>query len=112
MSIKNIYAIYDQKAKAYTPPFVHATDGLAVREFQDAIKSGRTPMSEYPEDFRLFRLGHYDDETGQIVNEGNGPQIVIDGILLSDTETGDSENGPSLSNATPIQPSSIGKNSS
>ena len=49
-----IYAIYDDKAEAYNTPFPLASDGLAIRAFQEGCKDPRTDLYKYPGDFSLY----------------------------------------------------------
>ena len=63
---KVYYAVYDRKAEMYMPPFLEVKDGTAIRALQDAIASKDHPFAKHPEDFSLFQLGVFDDETGMI----------------------------------------------
>lgn len=78
-----IYSIYDTAAKAYTRPFFLQNDGLAIRAFQDQVNAQEANnISEHPDQFTLFKLGEFDDLSGDILdtaNEslGNGTQYVV-----------------------------------
>ncbi len=63
-----IYAIYDDKAEAYNSPFPLASDGLAVRAFQEGCKDPRTDLYKYPGDFSLYCIATWDDNKGQFEN--------------------------------------------
>lgn len=67
-NIKNMYAIYDEKAESYNTPFPLATDGLAKRSFEDACKDVRTDLYKYPGDFTLYCVATWDDSKGQFEN--------------------------------------------
>jgi hypothetical protein len=63
----NIYSIYDQAAKAYLNPFFLHNDGLAIRAFQDNVNStDDNNIAKHPDQFTLFKLASYDDQTGLI----------------------------------------------
>lgn len=62
----NAYSIYDNKAFAYGVPFFAATDGSAVRSFQDLANDAQTMVGRHPRDFSLFHVGTYDDSKGAI----------------------------------------------
>lgn len=62
-----ICCIYDSKAEAYMSPFVMRSDGEAIRAFGDAVAKGGTPMSDHPEDYHLYRVGTFDQQSGLIV---------------------------------------------
>lgn len=67
-NIRNMYAIYDEKAESYNTPFPLATDGLAKRSFEDACKDVRTDLYKYPGDFTLYCVATWDDSKGQFEN--------------------------------------------
>jgi hypothetical protein len=64
--IMNIYAIYDKKAKVYKTPFFMRQDAEAVRAFREAIATGDSLVSRHPEDYKLYRIGEWDEETAEI----------------------------------------------
>lgn len=61
-----IYSVFDSKAKAYNSPFYLRNSGEATRGFADVVNDGKSQISKYPEDYSLFELGEFDDETGLI----------------------------------------------
>lgn len=68
----NIYSIFDSAAEAYTKPFYMHNDGLAIRAFQDNVNSeDQNNISNHPDQFTLFKIGTYDDKTGEITNLEN-----------------------------------------
>ena len=73
-----IYTIYDSKAKAYLNPFFQPEDGTAIRIFSDCINSKDHPFAKHPEDYTLFNIGAWADNTAILVmneapiNLGNG----------------------------------------
>lgn len=64
----NIYSIYDDTAKAYMQPFFLHNHALAVRAFTDQInqENSQNPLSLHPEQFTLFHVGEFDDQTGNL----------------------------------------------
>ena len=67
---KQIYAIYDTAASIYTPTFAEA-DGIVTREFSDLCNNPESPYGQHPEDYSIFRLGLFDDQTGKLDDEIN-----------------------------------------
>lgn len=65
--ISNVYAVRDVKADAFVSPFFRRTHKEAMRYFGDAVVSKDTMFHAHPEDFQLFCLGQFDDETGLLV---------------------------------------------
>jgi hypothetical protein len=63
----NVYSIFDSAAKAYTSPFFMHNDGLAIRAFQDNVNAEQeNNISKHPDHFTLFKIGEFDDVTGEI----------------------------------------------
>jgi hypothetical protein len=63
----NVYSIFDTAAKAYTTPFFMHNDGLAIRAFQDNVNAEQeNNISKHPDQFTLFKIGEFDDATGEI----------------------------------------------
>ena len=60
----NAYAIYDVKAAMYQRPFFAVRDGEATRAFVDAVATKDHPLGQHPEDYTLFRIGAFNDESG------------------------------------------------
>lgn len=64
--IHQLFSIYDNKSRAFQAPFVHSNESTALRALAGSI--GERPgdmLAKYPEDFELFYLGTFDDNTGE-----------------------------------------------
>jgi len=61
-----IFSIYDSKAGAYTQPFFAVNSRVAVRMFSHLANDPKHAFGMNPEDFTLFELGCFDDQTGKI----------------------------------------------
>lgn len=64
-----LYSIKDAKSGNFANPFSSYNDQVAVRDFKILCKD-KNPnnlVGAYPEDFDLFRVGSFDDKTGEIV---------------------------------------------
>lgn len=64
--ITNLYVIYDKAANFYNKPFAQINEQIALRSAYDLLEDPRTDVHKSPEDFTMFWLGTYDDETAQI----------------------------------------------
>lgn len=108
--ISELYAVYDQKAKAYLPIFEVANEDLAVRQFAQVINTPQHPIGANPEDYRLFCLGTKDIESGVVTPNKNGPGIIIDGILLlrTDAKPNGKDAPDEISNEPSVQPGTEG----
>lgn len=62
-----VVAIYDQKSKLFSQPYVYSTVGVAARSWQDAVSDPKSDYARHPEDFSLYLLAVYDDEAGTFV---------------------------------------------
>lgn len=58
------YTIYDCKALQYHSPWWAASDGAAIRSFQDLVNDHNTTIGRHPSDYSLWFVGHYDDNKG------------------------------------------------
>lgn len=68
MSNKNLYSIYDRKARLYAPPFLARTDAEAVRMFTQAVndKDPQNLLHRFAEDYELAELGEFNEDAGII----------------------------------------------
>lgn len=86
MQANKIYAVYDRKAQYYLPPFTARGDAEASRSFTDAVMTSETPISQYPADFDLVRIGEFHLETGVLTPEGI-PTLLLNGLVaLTDAQ--------------------------
>lgn len=63
-----VMSIRDNAVAAFNRPFFVQHVGMAVRSFKDEVNSAESPMAKHPEDFLLFELGTFDEETGKMQN--------------------------------------------
>jgi len=75
-----VCAIFDVAAGVYSRPFFCGSKGLAVRMFQDEVgrDAADNPMFKHPQDFRLFYLGTFDDNSG-VFNGVKVPELLFNG---------------------------------
>lgn len=66
--MKPIYAVKDLAVQAYGTPFFVRAKGEALRSFQDEAnkKDGQSAIAAHPEDYELYYIGEYNDESGTI----------------------------------------------
>lgn len=72
----NIYSVYDKKAEAFMQPFYSTADGSAARSFMSAVADDKHQFCQYPEDYIMFRLGVFDDQTALLEMEESPRQIT------------------------------------
>lgn len=62
-------AIYDSASAAYLPPFVVATVAMMQRQLQEqAERDANHSFVKYSEQFVVFHLGAFDNETGLVTS--------------------------------------------
>ena len=66
--VKQVYSFHDSKVCVYHPLMVLLNDGEARRLAADCVADLQTPMARHPADFRLVRIGTFDDNSGVIVS--------------------------------------------
>lgn len=72
-----ILAVHDRALDAFLPPWTAPAPGGAIRAFQDAINDQQSPMNKHPDDYDLYQLAVYDDNTGKITPLDEPKQIAI-----------------------------------
>lgn len=72
---QNAYTIKDAKSNTYGVPFFSVNDGTASRSFTQAAQDENTTISQFPEDYSLYKLGEFDDQSGEI--KSNAPTFIM-----------------------------------
>ncbi|QXP08134.1 MAG: nonstructural protein [Arizlama microvirus] len=85
MNKANAYSILDTKSKIYNNPHFLINDAVAIRQFGIIVNDKQSIISKYPEDFRLYRVGHFDMSTGKIISEDT-PVEIAHGLNLKSQE--------------------------
>lgn len=64
----NLYTVYDKKAGYYLEPVFSLRSGLILRNFIDVVnqKPATHPFSKYPNDFALYQIGFFDQDSAEI----------------------------------------------
>ncbi len=73
-----MFVIFDSKANAYMQPWFLTQDGMALRAFSDCVNDKDHNFGRHPEDYTLFTIGEFDDQTAQV--EWITPQTMGNGI--------------------------------
>ena len=59
------YVIFDAKARIYNKPFYFVNSQVALRSATDLLSDTSTDIYRNPEDFSLWKIGEYNDETAE-----------------------------------------------
>lgn len=82
---QQIFTIFDQKAKAYLPPFFLPAAAMAIRTFSDCVNSPDHMFGKHPADYTLIELGSFCDSSAAItVHEI--PQVLGTGVEFKISE--------------------------
>lgn len=77
--VKQLFSIHDVKAKYFFAPVSLNSEGEARRLLSDAVSDTQTVINRHPEDFRLYRLGEFDDNSG-VLSPLAQPEFVCDAV--------------------------------
>jgi len=73
-----VLSVRDRAADVFGRPFFTASIGSAIRSFSDHLNGkDDSEMVKHPEDFDLFHLAVFDDETGSFENLERPKQVAI-----------------------------------
>ena len=82
----NAYAIFDRATASYSQPFFLASDAAAARSFKDSANDETRNVGAHPEDYTLYRIGRYDDQTAELAAEA--PEKIVGAWELIDHTDG------------------------
>ena len=78
------YSIRDAKAEVFNPPFYKHTHGEAERDFKKLVNENNSFINQFPEDFDLYYIGQFDDNTGKF-QPLDSPEHQIKAIQLKNS---------------------------
>mgnify|MGYP000624561475 CR=1 FL=1 len=61
-----IVSIYDKATEAYMRPWTALTENEAIRSFEDEVRREGSPINKHPDDYTLFMMGEWIDNSGEI----------------------------------------------
>lgn len=61
--ISKVYSLFDSKALYFEAPFFMLNRNMAMRLFADWAQDPKTMIFRHPEDYTLYELGEFDDQT-------------------------------------------------
>lgn len=75
------FSIRDQKAEVFNTPFFQKTHGEAERAFRELLSDPKSMPSKYPDDYDLYFIGTYNDQTG-VITPLDTPQHLAKAVTL------------------------------
>lgn len=61
-----MFSVFDSKAAVFGVPFFMPREAAAIRAFSDLSNDKSTSVGMHPEDYTLYHVGDYDDETAHV----------------------------------------------
>jgi len=61
-----ICSVFDGAAERFLAPFPTETVETAIRSFRQAVNEQKHQFNKFPEDYTLFGLGEFNEETGAL----------------------------------------------
>lgn len=58
------FSVLDKKAEYFSTPFFTRSLGEAIRGFGDEARNPESQLFKHPNDFELFHVGYFSQETG------------------------------------------------
>ena len=84
----SLFAVFDRCSGVYDGPIPGRADAEMVRNFVHMCGNKESKISQSPEDFTLFKVGSWNDGTGEL--EDMVPEKLINGAeALSNVLNGD-----------------------
>lgn len=79
------YAIKDEKAECFPfTPYFAKNQHDAVRGIKMEVNNPQSNLHHYSDDFSLFRLGVFNQETGVLTPNSNGPERITELSILKE----------------------------
>lgn len=75
--MQKVYSILDRVSRIYGPLFLCSTDEEAVRVVKQTVVSGQSCLSDFPNDFSLYRVGAFNLSAG-VLSAVPVPVLVSD----------------------------------
>lgn len=80
--IHEVFTVRDAKAEFFSPPFYHANREVALRMFKDVVNNKETRLYNNPEDYDLYYLGQWDDNSGKYLSLLDSPEHLVKATQL------------------------------
>ena len=79
MKNSQIYSIFDTVSNEFSTPFYSKNNETAKRDFHNVIDNPETIYGATPQDFKLYKLGTWNNETG-FIKAPKVPEFVSEAI--------------------------------
>lgn len=72
-----VFAVYDKAVSLFMPPIFLRSEGEAVRALRTTMQ-GDHSFSQSPDDYALYDLGAFEEESGAFTREKPEPRLVCE----------------------------------
>lgn len=62
--ILQMFTVFDRAVQAFGRPFFVTHSGAAIRSFTDEVNNPQSEFHKHPDDYDLYAIGEWDDNTG------------------------------------------------
>ena len=80
--IHQVFTIHDITAEIHTQPFFGVNDAVAIRSCANLVQNPGTTFYDNPEDFRLYHIGSFDDETCQFSQDEKRLVVRLSDLMI------------------------------
>lgn len=76
--LQYVVSVQDRASGVFNRPFFVPHRNVAIRDFTDEVNRSAVDnqLNKHPDDFDLYLLGQFDDNTGTFISEG-APQVLV-----------------------------------
>lgn len=81
-----LISIHDRAVDAFMPLANVRAEGEALRVFTDLLRDPNSQQSKHPDDYDLYIIGTFDDQTGLVMNDDDNnirPRKIADGKTIA-----------------------------
>lgn len=82
--VLRMYSVRDSKGEIFNVPFFKKTHGEAERDFHMLANDEKGLVSKFPDDYDLYFIGSYDDQSGK-VEALDTPQHILKAVQARKT---------------------------
>ena len=75
-----MFSIYDIVSKLYARPFFDVNEATAKRNLRAAIRDPKSGLAENVNDYRLYHIGEFDDQSGTFTVADHSP-VYVDNFI-------------------------------
>lgn len=80
-----MFGVFDEKAKAFLPPWFMPSTPMALRVFGDCVNDASHQWGKHPSDYSLFRFGSFNCATGKFELSA-AFELVANGVMCKEPD--------------------------